>query len=570
MKSTSLPLLLSTGLTLIGLHTFRVFFFNSQSVTTTPSDYYDDKSNNANITVSINSNNNAFHHEPTIEQMLEAAESTAQQQQQQQETGQISTDNPHHENQQQEQQQEQQLRQDLSLPTIDILSIGSSRPSRQPLQAAQEETFGSHRAVRYFYRGTEQDDWHKCHLRLTPPNVERVSVFCRNRDTKQAYPILYRMAPHFVSSKYLMKKANPAGWLCAQKRPFDAFLRMIGKYHYRKSLQQFRRARDEQQQQEQMLPDYLLVLDDDTWINLEHLIRFLPRRYPAERAHVVAGCLIVAKTFDFTLPFGGYGIIFTRPALENLLQPLYCGASRTFDHQDTTTTTTTTTNDIDVLAPPQQTKYIQDETEFERLACWRLQQNGIGERDLFRDGMSIADLMHTYATAQNFVQIKAWNETSPGFCLHSDWAWAYFVNYYHIAQPPDRPTFVNRTRIGFASTSSSAAVVVQKATDFRHDRLVGYNDSQVRPWHEAPMAKKERLRQCQNGNDLYRERLGKHNGNDFCKYSAHMCHRITPDHMRLLHNWNRVRFPQHYHQKNMNGNSNDENGNEADVDNGEP
>ncbi|KAL7579675.1 hypothetical protein ACA910_021824 [Epithemia clementina (nom. ined.)] len=85
------------------------------------------------------------------------------------------------------------------------------------------------------------------------------------------------------------------------------------------------------------------------------------------------------RVMNLTVPFGGYGIIFNKRALENLLQPLHCGAASRLDAS---------------RAALVADKKLRERSSFERLACWRMSKNLIGERTLFRNGMSIADLMH--------------------------------------------------------------------------------------------------------------------------------------------------------------------------------
>ena len=448
----------------------------------------------------------------------------------------------------------------LRLPIIDILSIGSQLETKLELQKAQRITFGSHKAVRHFYGATEKDDTDSCYIRLTRGNVRQVVDFChsRPRENRHRYPLLDQLSMHFISRDRLLEKANPVGWLCAQRRPFDGLLRMIGKYKYRSSTNRgssgTQKNYNSSSSSSSSLPDYLLVMDDDTWVNLDQMIPFLSQQYPVETPHVVAGCLLVTKYMNFTLPFGGYGIFLNRKALENFLQPLYCGPSKTFGHDDDDDDTTTTTTTKASLDP-------WTETNFERLACWRLEQNLIGEKAVYREGMSIADLLYYYANDQPYVQVHKWNNV--GFCMHSDWAWAYFINYYHIAQlqrqqpsEPDTTTTTTTTTPFTLSLSSNSqhhhhyhhAPPPHFASPQLHDRLVGYNHSHVRPWDKATTTHRrvidgEWMRQCAHGNDI--RNLGP-NGDAYCTTNAHVCHRITPDHMHFLHSWNQMTFPDHY------------------------
>jgi hypothetical protein len=122
------------------------------------------------------------------------------------------------------------------------------------------------------------------------------------------------------------------------------------------------------------------------WINLPRVAKELKRDYPSRRAVTAAGCLLHSRTMNFSYPFGGWSTIFTRKALENFVRPVYCG-SRAVDR-------------------------------WTGKVCRRLQENQAGERILFREGMSILDLMHKYAFDQPFLNVKHWN--TAGFCMHSE------------------------------------------------------------------------------------------------------------------------------------------------------
>ena len=95
---------------------------------------------------------------------------------------------------------------------------------------------------------------------------------------------------------------------------------------------------------------------------------------------------------NFTFPYGGYGLFFSRGSLIRLMQPLYCNGTA---------------------------------KGYEEEACTRINGDlGHGladEATLFRQGMSIGDLMEAYTLSnQN--------------CLHSDWHTGYFVNFYNISR----------------------------------------------------------------------------------------------------------------------------------------
>ena len=74
-----------------------------------------------------------------------------------------------------------------------------------------------------------------------------------------------------------------------------------------------------------------------------------------------------------------------------------------------------------------------DPDEFTRLACWRLDQNHIGEKEFFLEGLNVGDLMYEYTARLPFTGVEQWKGT--GYCFHSDHTLGYFFNYYHLAVP---------------------------------------------------------------------------------------------------------------------------------------
>ena len=286
-----------------------------------------------------------------------------------------------------------------SVLMIDIISIGSLQ--RPEYQDAQQATFATHPSVRHFFRIHEQDDVDQgdknCPENLTWLQVQNISGFCggmRHR-VKDKHPFLYNLRIKFANVQWLGRKTNPVGWLCAQKRP------MAGLY---KVAQFYRNKNNPQPQQTQTqpnLPHFLMILDDDTYVHMDrvvdYLIQFQSEKYQEthDKNLVMAGCVIRGriKRFKWTFPFGGWGTIFNRGALETILTPLYCN------------TATTTINRDD--------ERIRD-------ICVKLQKDRIGEYQMYQEGMSLLDVMNAYVMREPYVDQASWNL---GFCLHSDWVW---------------------------------------------------------------------------------------------------------------------------------------------------
>jgi hypothetical protein len=118
------------------------------------------------------------------------------------------------------------------------------------------------------------------------------------------------MKGNYAIFKWLLKKFNPPGWMCAPKRPADGFYAVLSSY----------------KDTGKPLPDYLFTMDDDTYINMNEVAPFLQTKYPAHKACAVAGCMIRSrmKEQNFTSPFGGFATILSRPAIENFQKPLFC------------------------------------------------------------------------------------------------------------------------------------------------------------------------------------------------------------------------------------------------------
>jgi hypothetical protein len=258
---------------------------------------------------------------------------------------------------------------------IDILAIGST--SRLSHLKAQKETFGSHVSVRHFFNATKADDadpdWAS---KLSLQDVADISNWCRTDvqgkkwDPDRQFVMSYLKLP-YANTQWLSKKKNPQGWMCAQSRPAQAFYKIL-KTSYAAGAP---------------LPDYLLIVDDDTYYNMEILLDYLENNeYEYHNSSVpiaMAGCLVRSPIGDinFTIPFGGYGLTLSKGYLQKVMEPIRCTRS------------------------PALCRTIQEVSHLD-------------EGPLFHENMSIADLMYKYATNQPFVNHRTWKA---GFCVHSDW-----------------------------------------------------------------------------------------------------------------------------------------------------
>lgn len=365
---------------------------------------------------------------------------------------------------------------------IDILSIGSK--VRPAYQDAQEATFGSD--VRRFVRITEDfDSEPSCPTNLTLTAVVKIILFCKRK--RHVKPIRQAklqvgdkslrhwnyMRTKFMSIPKMMRKANPVGWLCAQKRPLEGFYSYMQRYRT-KDLQPFYTlasdgvfVQPELWSQEE-LPDYLLVVDDDTYVNVQLIEPELASRFPSTSAYAVAGCMIRPRGDDkskanFTFPHGGFGLVLSKPVLVNFLHPIHCWNVARRD------------NDVDGFASK---------------VCSQLADNLIGEQPLFQDGMSVLDLIQAYVSHYHYIDYKNWK--APGYCVHSDWVWGYFINAYKLA---------------------GNAVFL----DSPEDRLRPY-------WNSSAVLDVEPRDECFHDNK-----------NLPCSVDSHFCHYTPPEQMRDLH-----------------------------------
>ena len=251
---------------------------------------------------------------------------------------------------------------------VDILQIGSNK---QPdLMIAQQQSFGSHVAIRHIFNATEDDDADQlCNSKVLKEDAMAISKFCRRGEQfdLQTHPLMRFMRNNYARPQWLEKKENPVGWLCAQKRPLHGLYKVVQKYR----------------NDEMELPDHLIVADDDSYYNIEEFLKQYIDDTP-EKPLVRAGCLVrmPIHMINFTFPFGGYGLVFNRPSLKVLMEPIRC---------------------------PRDTEI-----------CERISDNQLGEQPVFQDGMALIDLMQAFASFQPYSDFMEEKWTT-GYCLHSDW-----------------------------------------------------------------------------------------------------------------------------------------------------
>jgi len=281
---------------------------------------------------------------------------------------------------------------------IDILIVGSQFKTKAA--QAQFNTWASHKAVRHFFMATEFDDADPtCYKTMTDAMIkDHVLNKCKRARYWEETNLLSNLTEYFTSNyarlQWLEKKKSPSGWLCAQRRFGVTLTKVVELYAETLSL-----------------PDYFIIADDDTYINIDHIVELMMRgpqrragevdqlnaEFPTQDTPVVyAGCRVRAPDYKikWTFPFGGFGTFFSKGSLQRLIQPLHCNGT---------------------------------DAGFEPEACLGLEPKtnnnwAIGEKEYFKLGDSINQMMYKYI------------RNVETYCLHSDWLVGYLVNFYNISR----------------------------------------------------------------------------------------------------------------------------------------
>jgi hypothetical protein len=272
---------------------------------------------------------------------------------------------------------------------LDIMSVGSK--TRIEYMQAQKSTFGVHEAIRNFFAITEDDDFEQnCSVELTAEDASQITQFCLDEERTEVvardHPVLAQMRPYFNE-----KNPDKGGWICAQKRPIDALSQIMELY-----------------EKETPLPDYLLIVDDDTYLAMPEVHQYLKEATNSADPVVMAGCF---DRWDDSLgqPWGGWGTFISKAALINLRRPIDC-------------------NQI-------------SHDPFAADACRHINNDKFGEKRVFRNGMTIGELMQAYVSVDKFADFKTWSDQ--GYSVQSDWVWGYFFNFYPVSTFGKEPVVID-------------------------------------------------------------------------------------------------------------------------------
>jgi hypothetical protein len=279
---------------------------------------------------------------------------------------------------------------------LDVATIGSN--TRLDYMKAQQETWASSHYVRHVFTTTEDDDAMPNCTMSTFPTEQSIKWHVNACRKRHKLDRRFKHMFHYVHARWVLNKAHPAGWLCAQHRPGTALYKALQSYSNNNTTTAAAAA---------ALPDYLLLVDDDTYYDIPRLTPLL--QASKQEATVYVGCLTIVKSiFRPNLyrvsPFGGGGVILSKQTLQRLLQPMHCPTPSADDSAATAATADSNNSRTDEW-------------------CRQLDRNLLGEHDVFRNGMTMGELIYQFYNRR------------PN-CFISDWPLAYFIHYYHLADVP--------------------------------------------------------------------------------------------------------------------------------------
>lgn len=159
--------------------------------------------------------------------------------------------------------------------TADIVSLGSV--TRMDYLTAQIETWASHRAVRHVWGFTELQDFDpECSTMSDEARLAAIDK-CEASELFSDPKIKSFSSEYYGLSEGNRIRSNDAGWICAQRRVGRAFGWLHSQYSSGKT----------------SIPDFVMVVDDDTYIDLVDVIGHLEEENNklGNGAFAKAGCL---------------------------------------------------------------------------------------------------------------------------------------------------------------------------------------------------------------------------------------------------------------------------------------
>ena len=293
----------------------------------------------------------------------------------------------------------------------------------------------------------------------------------------------------FARMEWLQKKKNPAGWTCAQRRFTLSFTKLMKIYTNNSS------------SNNNAFPDYLVIVDADTCMNIDHVTNYLLTNRPNPNIPlpttpiVFAGCRVRSPDHQikWTFPWGGYGTFISKGSLQRWTQPIDCDLS----YNDKTATTSSEKNEF---ARNICNKYTN---KYEKTNSSSIEKTypfsaTIGEEGYFENSNSLNDAFYKYIHKEEFV------------CLHSDWFFGYFSNFLNLF------THVNHNKSQNEDASTSTADYFDK-------------------YHIESIVPENRLHTIMES-EMYRyPGEGLCNHKSICNGNSSICHGVNEKDMERIH-----------------------------------
>ena len=164
-------------------------------------------------------------------------------------------------------------------PIVDVVSIGSM--SRLDYLTAQVETWASHRSTRHFWGFSEAQDFNQeCAFSFSPSELEEYVTGCQDilrTFENQDDDLLKTFFSNFYGATEGGIRSGDAGWICAQRRLGRTFGWLHSQYAEGVTV----------------IPDYLVLVDDDTYMDMEEVLKLLKGKEDEREggAFGMSGCL---------------------------------------------------------------------------------------------------------------------------------------------------------------------------------------------------------------------------------------------------------------------------------------
>ena len=145
-------------------------------------------------------------------------------------------------------------------PIVDVVSIGSI--SRLDYLTAQVETWASHRSTRHFWGFSEGQDFdQECSSSVSPSGLEKIVKGCKDilRTFEKQDDRIGSFFSQFYGATEGGIRSGDAGWICAQRRLGRTFGWLHSQYVEGVTT----------------IPDYLVLVDDDTYMDMEEVLKLL-------------------------------------------------------------------------------------------------------------------------------------------------------------------------------------------------------------------------------------------------------------------------------------------------------